>query len=167
MRLICYLILLALLNSVGSCIPRCEEAEHLENSGLGLNLIDANTGKNLYLQEGPSRYNKEDLRVSDAFGNDLKVLFQLDFDQNTGLMYYRPSIYPIFNQQTDQAAFSQEITKKIYLNFNQHVTDSLITTFKAEKTDCGSRFKALKVYHNASLIKEPVTIFDVITITIN
>jgi hypothetical protein len=167
MKTITLIALIALSIILFKCRPECEEPELLENSGLGLVLMDASTGKNIYLERDPSRFNKEDFKVTDEYGNDLEVQFILDLEPSTGQKYYRPAFYPIFNFQTDRQAFEKEIKKKFYLKLNQNVTDSLTTIFKAEKTNCGSRFTSLKIFHNSILVKEASSVFELVTLTIS
>ena len=112
---------------------------------------DKATGKYLYTEINPL-YNKDSLKVFDSFGNRLIILSSLNQIPNTSNRYYDLSFGNIYNQQTDAAAFDTEICKDFIVQYRYNEFDTVKTCFKAKKTECGSVFETIKVYHKGQLL---------------
>lgn len=149
-----FLLLFAVVLSSGSCRKGgpCEEPPDIKTaSSIIVNFIDKQTEKYLYAEINPL-YNKDSLTVIDSTGDRLYTLFTLTQIPNSLSRYYRVTIGPVYNFQTDGNSFNTEICKNFYIGYNSNEKDTVRVCFKAKSTKCGSVFETLKVFHKDSLI---------------
>ena len=100
-----------------------------------------------------SLYNKDSLSITDQDGVKLNLLSSVQVDPNDNTrLYYVFGITPIYKAQTDIAAFTQEISKEFYIQYNSTERDTLTCTFKANKNNCNSYFEYLKVFYKNIII---------------
>lgn len=139
--------------SASSCRTggRCELPLNVNQSEIVVAFKDQATGKYLYSESNPL-YNKDSIRVFDESGNSLFLLSQLDVIPNTNSRFWRISFGPLYNQQTDAAAFDAELCRSFIIKYNHTETDTVKACFKAKKTKCGSVFETLQVYHKDQLV---------------
>lgn len=145
-------IILALFSSSCKKGGKCEEPINLSQSRVIVAFKDRVSGKYLYTEINPI-YNKDSLQVLDANRNSLVILNRLRVEQNPPYIeYYSLSFGNIYNQQTDAASFNSEICKDYFVRYNYNQFDTIRACFKAKKTECGSVFETLKVFHKGQLL---------------
>lgn len=145
---------------------KCEEPFDIQQSEIVATFKNS-VGSYLYTEVNPL-YNKDSLAVFDEYGNRLSVLSQLKTIPNTVSGYWEISFGNIYNNQTDSASFNSELCKKFIIKYKYNETDTIQTCFKSSKTNCGSVFQSLKIYHKGVVIKEVQNTFlAFVTITKN
>jgi hypothetical protein len=141
----------------------CEEALHLSLSEVGVTFKNKE-GEYLYKEINPL-YNKDSLKVFDENGNKLILLSLSKLIPNTGVAYDEISFGTIYDDRTDQSSFNTELCKKFFIEYNSREKDTVQACFKAKKTECGSVFETLKVYHKGQLLASVQnTVFAQITL---
>ncbi len=150
---ILYIIITGIILTGSSCRKggKCEEPFNVNQSEIVVTFKDQATGKYLYSEINPL-YNKDSLKVFEPNGNNLIILKVLRINTTTLVEYWDLSFGNIYNQQTDGAAFDSEICKTFLVKYKYNETDTIKACFKAKKTECGSVFETLKVYHNGLLL---------------
>lgn len=141
---------------ISGCIKpsggRCEEPIDAERSSeVVITFKEKATGKYLYSEVNPL-YNKDSLRVYDPNGESLIILSTSGTIPNTYSGYYIYSFGPLYDAQTDKAALTTEVCKKYIIKYNSSETDTVTTCFRLQKTECGSVFSPLKIYHEGQLL---------------
>ena len=131
----------------------CGETAGVERSYLSITFLKG--GNYMYSDITQySLYNKDSLIIYDQSGNRANLLSSAggSFPNNPSVHYYIFGITPVYNSSTDGAAFNQEISRKLYIQYNSMETDTLICTFKANKNECNTYLEYLKVYYRNNLI---------------
>jgi len=141
------------LFSFGSCRKggRCEQAPNVNQSEIVVAFKDKTTGRYLYAEVSPL-YNKDSLKVFDENGNSLILLYALNQIPNTSSRYWDISFGNIYNSQTDGNSFNSELCKNFIVKYKYNETDTIKACFKSKKTECGSVFETLKVFHKGLLV---------------
>lgn len=131
----------------------CGETAGVERSYISITFLK---GGNYMYSDIPqySLYNKDSLIINDQSSNRANLLSSAggSFPNNPSVHYYIFGITPVYNSVTDAAAFNQEITKKIYIQYNSTEKDTLTCTFKANRNECNSYMEYFKVYYRNNLI---------------
>jgi len=141
-------LLLLSLTSCKKSKPPCEGAFNIKTqSEVVVTFIDKTTGKYLYSETNPM-YDKDSLKVFDNTGNSLIILSALNQIPNTYNRYYVLSFGNIYNELTDEDSFNSEICKDYIIKYSVNEPDTIQVCFKSEKTQCGSKFDTIKVYHD-------------------
>lgn len=131
---------------------KCEEPANVNNSEIVVVFKDKNTGRYLYSEVNPL-YNKDSLKVFDESGNSLIILSLLrSSPDNPTQGIYVLSFGNIYNSQTDASSFSNELCRNFIIKYRYNETDTVKACFKVRKTECGSVFQPLKVYHKGQLL---------------
>jgi hypothetical protein len=144
------------LFSCGKAGDDCEEPiDAMRSSEIVVIFKDKATGRYLYSEVNPL-YNKDSLKVFDQNGNSLVILSQLDLIPNTSSRFYTLSFGNIYNPQTDATALGSEICKNYIVKYNAVETDTIKTCFRITKTNCGSIFNPIKVYHKGQLLDSAI-----------
>ena len=146
-------VIIITLFSFSSCRKggKCEQAPNVNQSEIVVAYKDKQSGKYLYTEVNPL-YNKDSLKVYDENNNNLVLLFVLNTIPNTSSRYWEISFGNIFNSQTDASSFNSEICKNFIVKYKYNETDTVKACFKSKRTECGSVFETLKVYHKSVLI---------------
>lgn len=148
---------LAIVCTMAGCVKpsggRCEESiDAAKTSEVVVTFKDKATGRYLYSEVNPA-YNKDSLRVYDPAGKSLVILSQLDLIPNTAASrFYVLSFGPIYDAQTDASSFGGEVCKTYLVRYNATESDTVRTCFRLRKTECGSVFDPIKVYHKGELL---------------
>lgn len=130
----------------------CEEPNDITiASEIVVTFKDGATGRYLYEVISPL-YNKDSLKVFDENANSLIILKKTNTDVNTNIQYWDLSFGNIYNPQTDGASFNTEVCRNFLVKYTYTETDTLKVCFKARRTDCGSVFDPIKVFHKGQLI---------------
>ncbi len=148
------LLLIFLILIFSSCRKggKCEEAFDISRaSEVVVTFKDAVTGKYLYEVISPL-YNKDSLKVFDEGANSLIILKKTNTDINTNIQYWNLSFGNIYNSRTDASSFNSEVCRNFIVKYTYNEIDTLKVCFKARKTDCGSVFDPIKVFHKGQLI---------------
>lgn len=145
---------------------KCEEPLDIRLSGL-ICIFKNLSGTYLYAEVNPL-YNKDSLKIYDENGNSYSISPQLNLIPNTSSRYWEFYFGPLYNSQTDSESFNREVCKNFIVHYKYNKTDTIKTCYKAYKTDCGSIFSSLKIFHKGVLLKEENnTILTTVTITKN
>jgi hypothetical protein len=132
---------------------KCEEALDVVQSGL-ICIFKNASGSYLYTEANPI-YNKDSLIISDETGRKLSIVPQLQLIPNTSSRYWQFDFGPLFIPLLDADSFNKEVCRNYYIRYKYNESDTLKICFIAQKTDCGSIFKSLKVFSKTgSLITE-------------
>jgi hypothetical protein len=152
MKGIAFLIISFSLLNFTSCVKtnRCEEPITIDQSAI-ITTFKNSSGQYLYA-ENNSLYNKDSLKIFDALGNNLQVLYTLNEIPNTLNRYYLMSFGSIYNQSTDQSSFASELCKNFIVQYNSNERDTITVCFKSTNTKCGSVQETLKVYNKGQLL---------------
>lgn len=130
---------------------KCEQAFNVNQSEIVVTFKDAATGNYLYSQTNPL-YNRDSLKVFDPNGNSMVILKALRINSTSYVEYWDLSFGNLYDQSTDANSFNTEICKKYVVKYKYNETDTITVCFKAKKTECGSVFENLNVYHKGQLI---------------
>ena len=147
-------VIIITLFSFSSCRKggKCEQAPNVNQSEIVVAFKDKQSGKYLYTEVNPL-YNKDSLKVFDQNGNSLVILKLLrSAPDNPSIGIYWLSFGNIFNSQTDENSFNSEICKNFIVKYKYNEVDTVNACFKSKRTECGSVFETLKVYHKSVLI---------------
>lgn len=157
MKRLFFLLLLSsatILFSTSSCKKggKCEEALNINQSEVVINFKN-DTGRYLFSEINPL-YNKDSLQIFDPNGTSLLILSSAKQIPNTFDTYLVLSFGPLYNVQMDSKSFDSEICKKYIIKYAYNETDTVTTCFKSRRTECGSVFETLKVFHKGILVGE-------------
>lgn len=130
---------------------KCESPLNVNQSSLEVIFKDKMSDKYLYAEANPL-YNKDSLKIFDANGNQLFLLYSLREIPNTSSRYWRINFGPLYNSQTDMSSFNTDICKKFIVKYSINQLDTIEACFKSKETDCGSFFETLKIYNKGILI---------------
>lgn len=131
---------------------KCEEAYDITRSSeVVVTFKDGITGRYLYEVVSPL-YNKDSLKIFDETGNSLIILKKTNTDANTNIQYWNLSFGNIYNSQTDASSYTSEVSRNFIVKYAYNDTDTIKVCFKARRTDCGSVFDPIKVFHKGQLI---------------
>ncbi|TBR18407.1 MAG: hypothetical protein EPO57_07320 [Chitinophagaceae bacterium] len=134
------------------CGKECEEPFDIKQSGLTC-IFKNSAGLYLYAQLNPL-YNKDSLTIHDEIGNRYSAPPYIALIPNTSSGYWEFDFGPLYNSQTDSESFNREICKNFIIHYKYNETDTIKTCYKANKTECGTVFSSLKVFHKGVLLKE-------------
>lgn len=153
---ILYVLCLITILPIYSCVKTCIEPRGIEGAGLTITFF--NTANNEYFypeNTNLSPFKIDSLRVKDSNGKLLTTPHQIISDPRNPLYgIYSVDIYPIFIPTDDEAAFSSEQTKFIYIKYNYNTFDTLKLIYKAKKEKCANSYEYLKAYYRNNLIGE-------------
>jgi hypothetical protein len=133
----------------------CGETAGVERSYLGLSFFSISNSKYMYSAGVPSiysLYNKDSLIITDATGLSINLIESTEQVPNENKLYYKFTLTPVYNSSTDGIAYTQEINRKFYIQYNSTERDTLICTFKVNKNECNSYLEYLKIYYRNNLI---------------
>lgn len=137
-------------NSCGKVGGPCEEPLNVNNSEVVVTFKNE-AGDYLY-KEINSPYNKDSLRVFDQYGNQLILLSHFDQIPNTSFKYHVISFGDIYEDATDKISFDSQLCKNFIVQYSYNEKDTVQTCFKSKKTECGSVFETLTVFHKGQLL---------------
>lgn len=131
--------------------PHCELPRNVNQSSINVTFKDWQTGEYLYT-ENNSLYNKDSIKIFDPNGTPLFLLFAHNQLPGNPVTFWIINFGNIYNPQTDINSFDSEICKNYIIKYTYNESDTLQVCFKSKKTECGSVFEALKVYHRGKLL---------------
>lgn len=145
----CFLIIILL----GGCVknPKCELPRNVNQSSINVTFKDQQIGQYLYT-ENNSLYNKDSIKILDPNGTPLFLLFSHNQLSGNPVTFWIINFGNIYNPQTDNKSFDTEICKDYIIKYTYSESDKLQVCFKSKKTECGSVFETLKIYHNSKLV---------------
>ena len=131
--------------------PTCESPRNVNQSSINIIFKDRSTGRYLYTEFTPL-YNKDSLKVFDAAGNSLFLLYSQNLIPNTSNAYWVINFGNIYIQQMDANSFNTETCKNYIIKYSYNEFDTVQVCFKSKNIECGSVFEILKIYHKGQLL---------------
>lgn len=139
-----------------ACERPCEDLWGLESSSMVIYPFDNATDEYIYLDNArPSLFDKDSLKVINEDGRQFPLVsLGLESDPRNRLNgFFAIHISPAFIIPDDNAAFSSEKTRKIYIQYNSTNADTLSLVFKAKKTKCDrSQYEYLKIFYKGQMV---------------
>lgn len=132
-------ILLLLISQ--NCKKKCHgEPVTAETSNFNFNIVDKDTGKDIFLS---NVYSIDSFKILDE--NQNKLLFEIRWDSSI-------VITPVLMYGVDDDAYINKKCKNYYLKFNFNDIDTLTLCFRAGYSECKSfRFEEFEAYYNGKL----------------
>ncbi|MEO8772180.1 MAG: hypothetical protein ABI402_18925 [Ferruginibacter sp.] len=144
-------VIIILFISACNKTPDCEESPNVGNSALSVIFKDLATGNYLYAESNPL-YIKDSIKIFESNGTSLLLLSSLDLIPGTFSKYWIINFGPLYNEPADASSYNSEICKSFIVKYYHNQMDTIVTCFKAKKTECGSVFETLKVYNKGQQI---------------
>ena len=170
MKILIPLIFFIVIIPFFSCNKVCDETPSSKVAGFSIDFFDVPTNNYLYPKYPPliPGYNKDSLVIVDDIGRFFKLRqIQNQHPDNPIYKYYRINLGPIYYEQTDQNSFTQEITRKFYIRYNQKERDTLVCVFKNKRTKCHEEFEFIKFYYRGELVSQTNNDFGIRPVKLN
>ena len=154
--------LACILLVISSCIKKggsCEEPMDIRSSECVITFRNS-LGDYLY-KEINSNYPIDSLKIFDQQGRQFKLLFLKQLIPNSNFSYLTVGFGNIYDDQTDQKAFQEELCKRYYIEYKAFETDSIDICFKARSTKCGSVFDPIDISYKGQLLNTSSNVSNV------